>query len=117
MITKSIRLTDDEAAELRTYLGLTGEVEATVLKRAALRGLRELRLEQGLMAYLGGQGSAAAAEIAGLPRAAFLQVLVDRGIALLEGPSDLATELELLGQQLGNDRLRSAASRLAGDRE
>lgn len=50
MLTKSIRLTEEEAAELREYLAATGEVEATVLKRAALRGLKELRLEQGILA-------------------------------------------------------------------
>ncbi|MCC7104466.1 MAG: hypothetical protein IT307_04925 [Chloroflexi bacterium] len=117
MVTKSIRLTDEEADELHSYLGLTGEVEGVALKRAAMRGLRELRLEKGIMAYLGGQGSAAAAEMAGLPRAAFLQALVDRRISLLEEPSALAMELEELGEQLGNDRLRAAASKLAGERE
>jgi hypothetical protein len=45
MITKSIRLTEDEAASLRNYVTLTGEVEANVLKRAALRGLRDIRLD------------------------------------------------------------------------
>ena len=68
MVTKSIRLTEEEAAELQKYLAVTGEVEAAVLKRGTLRGLKELRLEQGILAYLTGQGSAEAADIAGLPR-------------------------------------------------
>ena len=35
LTTKSIRLTEEEAADLREYLEITGEVEAVALKRAA----------------------------------------------------------------------------------
>src|SRR6266540_2265234 len=100
MLTKSIRLTEEEAGQLRDYLAVTGEVEASVLKRAALRGLRELRIERAILAYLEGQDSGEAAAIAGLPRAAFLQALVDRGIALLHEPSPLREEVALLGDAL-----------------
>jgi hypothetical protein len=40
LTTKSIRLTEAEAADLREYLEITGEVEAVALKRAAMRGIR-----------------------------------------------------------------------------
>src|SRR5881275_894569 len=103
MATKSIRLTEEEAAELREYLAVTGEVEAIALKRAALRGLKDLRLDQGILAYLDGRGSAEAARIAGLSRAELIQVLIEKGITLLEGPSTL-----------GDDRLAGAA-REVGD--
>jgi hypothetical protein len=109
MATKSIRLTEEEAAELREYLAVTGEVEAVALKRAALRGLKDLRLEQGILAYLDGRGSAEAARIAGLSRAELIQVLIEKGITLLEGPSTLGAELEALAEALGNDRLAGAA--------
>lgn len=117
MRTKSIRLTDDEAADLQRFVAVTGGVEATVLKRAALRGLKELRLEHGILAFLGGAGSAEAAEIAGLPRAIFLQTLVDRGITILQGPSTVAADLESLGAALGNERLQRVARKLAGSEE
>ena len=68
------------------YLAITSEIEAAVLKRAALRGLRELRTEQGILAFLEGRGSSEAAAIAGLPRAGFLQLLIDKGVTLLGGP-------------------------------
>ena len=113
MHTKSIRLTDEEAIELQKLVAVTGEVEAKTLKRAALRGLQELRLEQGILAFLRGQGSAEAAEVAGLPRALFLQSLIDRGITVLEGPSTLAMELESLANELGSERLQRAARSLA----
>lgn len=113
MLTKSIRLTKDEAAELGRYTELTGEVEATALKRAALRGLRELRLEQALLTYLERHNSTAAAEIAGIPRGEFLQIVVDKGITILDGPSTLAEELLGLAEQLDDERLTAAAQRLA----
>ena len=113
MATKSIRLTEAEAAELRDYLATTGEVEAVALKRAAMRGLREMRIEQGILAYLNGRGSSEAAQIAGLPRAEFLQVLIDKGVTLLEGPSTLRSELEALAERLGDDGLAILASKLS----
>jgi len=113
MRTKSIRLSEAEAAEFSTYASTTGEVEASVLKRAALRGLKELRLEQGILAYLEGQGSTDAAAVAGLPRAEFLQVLMLKGITVLDGPSSLATELDALTRRLGNRRLSVAAAKLS----
>ena len=117
MRTKSIRLTDDEAADLKHFVAAMGEVEATVLKRAALRGHKELRLEQGVLTFLGGAGSAEAAELAGLPRAIFLQTLIDRGITILPGPSTLGAELESLGADLGNERLQRAARMVAGSEQ
>jgi hypothetical protein len=56
--TKSIRLSDEEAASLREYVELSGEVEAVALKRAAMRGLREFRLDQAILAYINGRDSA-----------------------------------------------------------
>ncbi len=77
MVTKSIRLSEQEAAQVSGYVKLTGETEASVLKRATLRGMKELRLEQGILAYLNGHGSAEAAATAGMGRAEFLWVLAE----------------------------------------
>jgi hypothetical protein len=112
MQTKSIRLTDEEAASLRAYVAATGEVEAAILKRAMLRGLADLRLEQGILAYLNGDDAAVAAELAGIPRAMFLQALIDRGITILDGPP-LGPQLEFLAGYLGSDRLAAIAEKLS----
>src|SRR5689334_16800295 len=112
MLTKSIRLTEEESAQLREYLEQTEGVEATVLKQAAMRGLREMRLEQGLLAYLDGRSSTEAAEVAGLSRGDFLQVLIDKGITILEGPSTLGSELVELGERIGDEKLRDVAKNL-----
>jgi hypothetical protein len=117
MLTKSIRLTEEEAAELRGYLDATGGVEAAVLKRAAMRGLREMRLERGILAYLDGQSSTEAAEVAGLSRGEFLQVLIDKGITILEGPSTLAAELVELAHRFGDQKLLDVARKLDETRE
>ena len=96
VVTKSIRLSDAEAREIAGYLELAGGTEAALLKEAALRGLRDIRLSHGVMAYVDGAPPDEAARIAGLPRAPFLQALADRGIALLRGPSSVRSELEAL---------------------
>src|SRR5438477_5838865 len=103
MATKSIRLMEAEAAELREYLAVTGEAEAVALKRAALPGLKDLRLDQGILAYLDGRGSAEAARVAGLSRAELIQVLIEKGITLLEGPSTLGAELEALAEAMRSE--------------
>jgi predicted HTH domain antitoxin len=96
VLTKSIRLTQEEASAVAEYVRLVGGSEASLLKEAALRGLREIRLSRGVLAYLDGASSDEAARIAGLPRAPFLQVLMDRGVGLLRGESSVQTELEAL---------------------
>lgn len=113
MLTKSIRLTEDEAAQVKEYVTLTGEVEATVLKRAALRGFKEMRLEQGILAYIRGEGSGEAAAIAGVGRAEFLWLLGERGVPLLKDPFAFSDGLEYLAEQLGDERLAAVARNLS----
>ena len=112
MQTKSIDLTDEEAAELRKYSEASGEGEAAALKQAALRGLREMRLEQAFRAYREGRGSSDAAEIAGLPRAIFLQLLIEHGESLIDEDPPLADQLGTLAKAFGDERLASAARKL-----
>jgi len=94
MVTKSIRLSEIEAQEVAGYLDLVGGTEAALLKEAALRGLREIRLSRGVLAYIDEALPEEAARIAGLPRAPFLQALMERGVTLLREPVGIHTELE-----------------------
>jgi len=96
VVTKSIRLSDAEAREVAAYLSIVGGTEAALLKEATLRGLREIRLARAVTAYIEGASSSEAARIAGLPRAPFLQALMDRGVAVLRGPSSVEAELDAL---------------------
>jgi predicted HTH domain antitoxin len=112
MPTRSIRLSEAEANEIRQLRAETGEAEESLLRRAALRGIRDLRLELSIQAFSNGRGSAEAAAIAGLPRAIFLDLLADRGVTLLEGPSTLGAEAEALARRLGDQRLADVARTL-----
>ena len=112
VLTTSFRLTEEEAAELREYLDISGEVEAVALKKAALRGIRELRLSEAILLYINERETDRAARVAGLPRAQFLNVLAEKGISILEEPSSLASELEGLARRFGNQRLAQLAADL-----
>jgi hypothetical protein len=96
VVTKSIRLSDAEAGEVAAYLRLVGGTEAALLKEATLRGLREIRISRAVAAYTEGASSEEASRIAGLPRAPFLQVLVERGVHILRGPGSVTAELDAL---------------------
>jgi hypothetical protein len=52
---------------------------------------------------------------AGLPRARFLEVLFERGITILEGPSTLGAQLAGLAERLGDDRPTKIAQDLSSD--
>jgi len=110
LTTKSIRLTEEEIADLRAYIDITGEIEAVALKRAALRGIRELRLAEAVRMYVEERDSEHGSRISGLPRAQFLEVLANNGINILEGPSSLASEVDGLARRFGDQRLAQAAA-------
>jgi hypothetical protein len=110
-------LSDEEAEALRQLQAATGESEEDVLRRAAVQGIRDLRLEQGIKAFKNGSGSGEAAVIAGLPRAAFFEILLDRGIEVLGPEPSLASQLAALGRRLGDDRLTKAAEFLASQEQ
>jgi predicted HTH domain antitoxin len=117
MPTRSIQLSDDEAQGLQRLHDATGEAEDALLERAVLRGLQELRLEAGIQAFKDGRGSSEGAAIAGVPRVVFLEMLADRGVKILDGPSTLATDLADMAQWLGNERLAEAARKLADSKK
>jgi hypothetical protein len=109
--TKSIRLSDEEQRLVELYLEITGEVEATFLKRAAMRGVREEMLERALMAFVSGTPSSMAAQMAGVDRQTFLNALIERRIPMNdEGPDDMFDNLLQAAADFGNDRLQRAVS-------
>jgi hypothetical protein len=115
--TKSIRLSDEEQRLVELYLEITGEVEATFLKRAAMRGVREEMLERGLMAFVSGTSSSVAAQMAGVDRQTFLNALIEHRIPMTdEGPDDMLDNLLRASTDFGNDRLRRAVATVQGRR-
>jgi hypothetical protein len=77
-----------------------------------MRTPTDRQLQRALLAYLEGRDAFGAAQIAGLSRAEFVQVLIDKGILVLEGPSTLSAELKALADKLGNSRLAQVARHL-----
>ena len=111
----SVQLSAEEAEELRLLQVATGESEEDILSRAAVQGIRDLRLEQGIRAFEEGGSSSEGAAIAGLPRAIFLQELIDRGIEMVGPEPSLAMQLAELGRRLGDERLTEAARFLSSN--
>jgi Arc/MetJ-type ribon-helix-helix transcriptional regulator len=114
VLTKSIRLTEQEAQDLEELVKSSGEVEASVLKRAALRGLRDERVDKAVLRYLNGASSSEAAALANVPRAKFLDLLAEKGITILDAPSSVPEELEAVAALFGDQRLADAAGRIRG---
>jgi hypothetical protein len=80
-----------------------------VLERAALRGLRDERLDRAVMLYLQGAGSAEAAAVAQMSRSRFLDLIADRGITVLEAPSGIPEEPKAAVALLGDEELAAVA--------
>jgi hypothetical protein len=110
---KSLRFSEAEEAEIRLYVEFTGEQEAVVMERVAMRGLREERLERAMMAYLGGTSSSEAAAIAGIGRHTFLSKALERGVAVLDDqPEDLLQDLSQAASLLKDERLAAVVARV-----
>ena len=86
-ITKSVRLTPAEVQQWAEFTTFTGETEATAMRRALQRGLRAERLDQAFLAMHRGASTTEAAQIAGLPRAVFIEECLDHLVAI-DGPDD-----------------------------
>jgi predicted HTH domain antitoxin len=104
MVSKAVHLSEEEAEGLRQLLAETGESEEEILRRATARGLRDLRLDQAIQAFKDGRSSGEAAKIAGLPRAIFLDTLLDRGVVVIDNSPPLSEQLAGLARLLGDER-------------
>jgi hypothetical protein len=83
------------------FTEFTGETEATAMKRALQRGLQAERLDQAFLAMHRGASTAEAAQIAGLPRAVFIEECLDHQVAFDEPDDDWLSGLERAATELG----------------
>jgi len=109
-ITKSVRLTPVEVQEWAEFTAFTGETEATAMKRALRRGLQGERLDQAFLAMHRGASSAEAAQIAGLPRAVFIEECLDHQVAFDRPDDDWGNSLERAATALGVTLPRPASA-------
>jgi hypothetical protein len=105
-ITKSVRLTPAEVQQWADFTEFTGETEATAMKRALQRGLQAERLDQAFLAMHRGASTAEAAQIAGLPRAVFIEECLDHQVALDEPDDDWLSGLAGAATELGTSLSR-----------
>lgn len=115
-VTKSIRLTDDEAQTLAGLVAEHAASESALMRQWVLRGMRQFRIEQAVSAYqrdeVDMRGGAA---LAGIPIGVFLDELAARRVAVLDDPAAYHDGLEALRNTFG--RGKDNTGRSQGDRD
>lgn len=111
-VTKSIRLTPDEATDLAQLVSGTAYAEAALLRQWVLAGMQQFRVAEAIRAYQDGHMDICqAAAQANLPVAVFLDALAARKVALLDQPDAFGPGLEALREAFGTARDVVAADR------
>lgn len=101
-VTKSIRMTPEEAAELAQLVAGTAYAEAALLRQWVLDGMQQFRVAAAIHAYQDGAlDLAQAAAEARLPVAALLDELAARRVAVLEQPDAFGPGLVALRETFG----------------
>ena len=102
-VTKSIRLTPEEAKELAGLVEGTAYAEAALMRQWVLSGMQQFRIHEAIRAYQEGQVDLRqAAERAHLPVAVFLDELARLKVAVLEDADVFGPGLEALQKAFGN---------------
>lgn len=115
--TKSVRLDPEECQALAELAGRLGCSEAALLRRWALEGIRETRLDLAILEFTKGRAPLEqAAQASGLDRPLFEAELIRRGIAgpgaLDEAPEAWLQGLGRVATKLGSPILRAAVAEL-----
>jgi hypothetical protein len=101
-VTKSIRLTAEEADELGRLVEGTASAEAALLRQWVLVGMQRFRVAEAIRAYQEGQVNLrGAAERARLPVAVLLEEMAARKVAVLEDADAFGPGLEALQGAFG----------------
>lgn len=110
-ITKSVRLTPDEAAELDRVCREEPVTEAALLKKWVLDGLRRWKLDRALDAYARREVSLGeGAVMAGVPLNTFMAEVERRNVIIMDADEATFREnLERLGRQFELPDLARAA--------
>ena len=102
-VTKSIRLTRDEARELADLVGETAYSEAALMRQWVLSGMQEFRVRESIRAYQEGHVDLRlAAEQAQLPVAVFLEEMAAHKVAVLDHPEAFGPGLGALRDAFGS---------------
>jgi hypothetical protein len=113
--TKSVRLEPEETQALAELAGQLGCSEAALLRRWALEGIRETRIDLAILEFTKGRASVEqAVQAAGLERHLFEAELIRRGVfgpgALEESSGEWLRNLGRVAAKLGAPALREAVT-------
>lgn len=111
-ITKSIRLSPDESAEIMRLSTKMGMSEAALMKKWVLDGIRAQNLEVALQAYMQRKTDLrGGALLAGITYGEFLQEVQAHNIVVLENDQFL-DELEFLANAFTDEILQQAVQKV-----
>lgn len=106
-VTKSIRLTEDEARALAELVEEHAASESAIMRQWVLRGMRQFQIEQAVAAYQRDEVNLAeGAERAGVPIGVFVDELAARRVAILDDPDTFEQGLAALRAAFGPGRRR-----------
>lgn len=101
-VTKSIRLTLEEAKELARLVEGTAYAEAALMRQWVINGMQQFKVSEAIRAYQEGEMNLRqAAERARLPVAVFLEEMATKKVAVLENPDDFGPGLQALRKAFG----------------
>ena len=104
-ITKSIRLTEDEARDLAELVEEHAASESALMRQWVLRGMRQFRIEQAVAAYQRDEVDLReGAAMAGIPTGVFVDELAARRVAILDDPESFERGLTALRSAFGRGR-------------
>jgi hypothetical protein len=117
-VTKSIRLTPEEADELGRLVEGTAYAEAALLRQWVLVGMQQFRVAEAIRAYQEGHVDVrTAAERARLPVAVLLEEMAARKVAVLEDADAFGPGLEALRGAFEEFPSERAESRSGAERQ
>ena len=112
-ITKSIRLSTAESAEIALLSARTSVSEAALLKQWVLRGVQAHKLSLAVQAYMNNQVDLrGGAQMAGGSYSRFMRELENRRVVILDDDRFL-DRLSTLANLFGDDALQVAAQKVA----
>jgi predicted DNA-binding protein len=101
-VTKSIRLTAEEADDLAQLVAGTAYAEAALLRQWVLAGMQQFRIAEAIRLYQDGHVDIHQAAVrARLPVAILLDEMAARKVAILDQPDAFGPGLEALRGALG----------------
>ncbi len=115
-VTKSIRLSAEEARDLAHLVAEHAASESALMRQWVLRGMRDFRIERAVEAYQRDEVDLRdGAAMADLPVGVFMDELAHRRVAILTDPAMMESEIEEILEEFGQSGEHKREMRVAHD--